>query len=98
MQDAGKKNDITRMSQREIKMKTGIINALLLPDSLRRDIPNLVTPVNNWRIIFNALTGSKMNLLPDKIFIYSNQKNIFNFCEVTDTVTKPNAAISSCKN
>ena len=90
--------NFSRLSQRKIKMKTGIINALLLPDGLRRDIPKLVTPVNNWRIIFNALTGSKMNLLPDKIFIYSNQENIFNFCEVTDTVTKPNAAISSCKN
>lgn len=90
--------DFSRFSQREIKMKTGIINALLLPDSLRRDIPKLVTPVNNWRIIFNALTGSKMNLLPDKIFIYPTKKNIFNFCEVTDIVTKPDAAISSCKN
>ncbi len=92
MRDAPKAVDFSLMSRRELKMKTGIINALLLPEDLRRNVPNLTTPVNNWRIIFDALTGSKMNLLPDKVFIYPTDKKIFDFCEITDIMTKPEAA------
>lgn len=97
MRDTMDEYDFSRLSRREIKMKTGILNAILLPEGLRRDMPKLVTPVNNWRIIFNALTGSKMNLLLDKVFIYPTKKNIFDFCEITDTVTKPDA-VPTCKN
>ncbi|MEE8284082.1 MAG: hypothetical protein V3R63_03750, partial [Alphaproteobacteria bacterium] len=97
MWDAPKVVDFSLMSRRELKMKTGIINALLLPEDLRRNVPNLTTPVNNWRIIFDALTGSKMNLLPDKVFIYPTDKKIFDFCEITDIMTKPEAA-PTCKN
>ncbi len=78
-------------------MKFGIINALLLPKALRRGRPKLTTPVNNWRVIFNALTGSKIELLPDKVFSYPSEKKIFDFCEITDIVTNPEAA-PTCKN
>ena len=97
MRDAPKVVDFSLMSRRELKMKTGIINALLLPEDLRRNVPKLTTPVNNWRIIFDALTGSKINLLPDKVFIYPTDKKIFDFCEITDIMTKPEAA-PTCKN
>gem|GEM_PF-7038620 len=97
MRDAPKVVDFSLMSRRELKMKTGIINALLLPEELRRNVPKLRTPVNNWRVIFDALTGSKMNLLPDKVFIYPTDKKIFDFCEITDIVTQPEAA-PTCKN
>ena len=38
-----------------------------------------------------------MNLLPDKVFIYPTDKKIFDFCEITDIMTKPEAA-PTCKN
>jgi hypothetical protein len=96
MREASHQYDHSRFSRREIKMKTGIINALRLPASPKQEVPKLTTPVNNWRVIFNALTGSKMSLLPDKVFIYPTEKNIFDFCEVTNTVTKPDAIGMDC--
>jgi hypothetical protein len=84
------------LSVREIKMKMGTINALLLPGVSQGDIPTLGTPVNNWRIIFNMLSGSKMKLLPDRVFVYPTEKSIFAFCDVTEAVTKEDAARPSC--
>ena len=97
MRDAMNQYHHSRFSRQEVRMKFGIINALLLPKALRRGRPKLTTPVNNWRVIFNALTGSKIELLPDKVFSYPSEKKIFDFCEITDIVTNPEAA-PTCKN
>jgi hypothetical protein len=61
------------MSDRDLRMKMGIINAVLLPESLKADLGSLQTPINNWRIIFNTVFGAKLDILPDKAVIYRGE-------------------------
>ena len=42
--------DLSALTQRQISMKTGILNAILLPPEMAGDIAPPATPVNNWRI------------------------------------------------
>lgn len=72
------------MPGRDLRKKMGIINAVLLPETLKADLGSLRTPVNNWRVIFNAVFGTKLDLLPDKAFIYRDEQRIFDFRDVSD--------------
>ena len=90
--------DFSRLSRREIEMKAGIINAILLPGNMAQTIPPIVTPVNNWRIIFGAITGHKMKLLPEKIFIYPTEKNVYAFCDITNVIMNPGLPYRSCED
>ena len=90
--------DFSRLSRREIEMKAGIINAILLPGNMAQTIPPIVTPVNNWRIILGAITGHKMKLLPEKIFIYPTEKNVYAFCDITNVIMNPGLPYRSCED
>ena len=52
----------------------GIINAILLPDGVQYDLGRLMTPVNNWRILFNVLFGTNMEMLPAEAFVLRMKK------------------------
>lgn len=89
--------EMNLLSSDELRMKFGIINALRLPNNMGQAVPKLSTPVNNWRVIFEAVTGTKINLLPDRVYtIPDKQKKIFDFCEVTDTLAGRDAGLPSC--
>lgn len=72
------------MSDRDLRRKMGIVNAILLPGTPKADLGSLRTAVNNWRVIFNAVLGTKLDLLPDKAFIYRDEQRIFDFRDVSD--------------
>lgn len=96
MRETDPQHNFSQFSERELRMKMGIINALRLPDGGIQEIENLLTPANNWRIIFNSIFGSGMKLLPDRIFIYPNDKNLYQFCDITDPLTKPETPYKPC--
>lgn len=87
MRRTGEDYDFNAMTRRELQMKMGTINALRLPPGKAFDPASIATPVNNWRIIFNALSGSSLKMLPHRIYIYPSAKNIYQFCDVTALVT-----------
>ena len=64
----------------------GIINAILLPDGVQYDLGRLMTPVNNWRILFNVLFGTNMEMLPDEAFVFENEESIFDFHDISNVV------------
>ena len=88
--------DLSALTQRQISMKTGILNAILLPPEMAGDIAPPATPVNNWRIVFNALTGSKLQMLPHKVYIYPSEKNVYRFCDVTALLTEGQTPLRPC--
>lgn len=87
LHQAGEDYDFSTMTRRELQMKTGTINALRLPPGTAFNPASIATPVNNWRIIFNALTGSTLKMLSHRIYIYPSAKNLYRFCDATAFVT-----------
>ena len=96
IREAGKDYDFSALSRRELKMKMGIVNALRVPGASTTDLASITTPINNWRIIFNALIGSRMKMLPHNIYIYPSEKDIYRFCDVTDLVIEREAQPTPC--
>ena len=90
--EEGRNTDYTSFTRRELRMKTGIINALRMPGGEAPDFASIATPINNWRIIFNTLVGTRMKMLPHRIHIHPSGKNVYRFCDVTALVTEEEIA------
>jgi len=79
--------DWREASDAQLAMKFGILNALYLgdPDGSEAlpDVPETLTPVNNWRVIFGLLDGKTYPLLPDRHFIYPGSEQPYNSIEIT---------------
>ena len=73
----------------DLRIKTGILNAYFFPNkdygSLRSDI----TPVNSYRVVFNNYLGANFPILPDRIFFFPNDANIYEFHDVTEKIRRP---------
>ena len=98
LREAMKDYDLTTLTPRQIVMKTGIINAIRLPNGPVGAGQPPLTPVNNWRLIFNALTGSKMKMLPDNVFIFPTEGSLYRFCDVTALATGEETPVKTCAN
>ena len=72
----------------QLAMKFGILNALYLSDPAgddgRRIVPDTMSPVNNWRVIFSKLEGKNYPLLPDRYFIFPTDEDPYNSIEITE--------------
>ena len=73
----------------ELRIKSGILNAYYFPgqdySALREDI----TPVNSYRILFNTYFGANFPLLPDRIFFFPNDANLYEYHDMTDKIRGP---------
>ncbi|HVL53379.1 MAG TPA: hypothetical protein VM344_03885 [Vitreimonas sp.] len=67
----------------EIQWKFGILNAMYLPgkDPSQFGFNDRTSPVNNFRVVFNAYFGADLPMLPDKTFISPGHRNIYDFRE-----------------
>lgn len=70
----------------EWRQKMGILNALYLPDVKAKGLHPRLTPVNNFRIVFNAYFGTDFPLLPDRSFSFTDIDHAYDFFEITDRV------------
>jgi hypothetical protein len=61
-----------------------ILNAYLVPDVVRAQLYQGISPVNSFRLLFDAYFGAKYVLLPDKSF-YSNYATPYEYEEVQDS-------------
>jgi hypothetical protein len=82
------KVDWREANDAQLAMKFGILNALYLgdPDGSRPlpEVPETLTPVNNWRLIFGHLDGKAYPLLPDRYFIYPANDQPYATIEITE--------------
>ena len=80
--------DWTTASPEALKQKFGILNAIYLPDQDPEDAGfySTITPVNEFRVLFNAEFGLDLPLLPDRNYIWPNQSDIYDFIDVTEKV------------
>ena len=80
--------DWTTASPAVLKQKFGILNAVYLPgkDAAQVGFYPTITPVNEFRVLFNAYFGLDLPLLADRNYIWPNQRDIYNFIDVTTEV------------
>jgi hypothetical protein len=63
------------------EVRMAILNAYYLPGDGAKMLYPTITPVNSFRVVFNAYFGEDFTLLPD-VSLYSLYDNMFNFSEV----------------
>ena len=82
--------DWTTASPAVLKQKFGIMNAVYLPGKNAEQVGfyPTITPVNEFRVLFNAYFGLDLPLLPDRNYIWPNQSDIYDFIDVTAEVAK----------
>ena len=82
--------DWTTASADDLKQKFGILNAIYLPDrsAEQAGFYSSITPVNQFRVLFDSYFGLNLPLLPDRNFIWPNQTDIYDFIDVTDKVER----------
>jgi hypothetical protein len=80
--------DWTAASPAELKQKFGILNAVYMPDKdpAEAGFYDTITPVNQFRALFNAEYGLDLPLLPDRNYIWPDQSEIYTYIDVTDKV------------
>ncbi len=82
--------DWTSATPTELAQKFGILNAVYLPGKSAEEAgfyPS-ITPVNEFRVLFNAYFGLDLPLLPDRNYIWPNQSDIYNLIDVTDRLER----------
>ena len=69
--------------------KLRILNAYYLPgrDPAEVGLSQTVTPVNTFRILFNAYFAAGLPLLEDRTYAYANDDQVFRFTDVTHRVS-----------
>ncbi len=71
-----------------IKVKTGILYAIYLPEATQEELEGLTSPVNTFRVVLNYLFGWDLDILPDRYCINNGVQFLppYNFIDVTDIV------------
>jgi membrane-anchored protein YejM (alkaline phosphatase superfamily) len=75
--------DWPREPQRELERKMKILMAYHLPGEASGPLPTR-TPVNTFRSIFNRYFGARLELLPDRAFIYLRHDRPYRFRDVSE--------------
>ncbi|MDQ2689130.1 MAG: LTA synthase family protein [Chloroflexota bacterium] len=70
----------------ELEEKFGILFAMHVPgaDLRAEGLHDAITPVNAFRIIFNARFGTDLPLLPDRTWAHTDLWHFYDFFEITD--------------
>jgi hypothetical protein len=70
----------------ELEQKFGILYAMRVPgaDLEAAGFTDDRTPVNAFRIIFNARFGTDLELLPDRVYAHTDLRHFYDFIDITD--------------
>lgn len=70
----------------ELEEKFGILFAMRVPgaDVDAAGFHDAITPVNAWRVIFNARFGTDFPMLPDRVWAHVSLYEFFELFEITD--------------
>jgi hypothetical protein len=69
----------------DLHERMSIFNAYYMPDNRTSELYQSISPVNSFRVVFNAYFGASLKLLPDRSY-YSTWIDPFEFIDVTDRV------------
>lgn len=73
-------------SGEELRIKTGILNAIYLPSGDYSRFRQDMTAVNTYRVVFNTVFGTEFPMLPDRIFAFPTEAALYEFHDVTAQV------------
>jgi hypothetical protein len=64
-----------------VQEKFGILNAYYLPgvDPASAGLNDRISPVNSFRIVFNAYFGADLPLLPDQTYLSPDKSRLYEF-------------------
>lgn len=70
----------------ELRQKFEVLNAIYLPgvDAEEAGLHPSISLVNTFRVIFNSYFDARLQLLPDRSFIFRDQRHIYELIDVTD--------------
>lgn len=71
----------------QLAEKYNILNAYYLPGGETEELYPAITPVNTFRVVFNAYFGSNLPLLPDRSYAF-NAADIYRQIDVTDRIPR----------
>ncbi|MGI9463013.1 MAG: hypothetical protein ACR2OM_03690, partial [Aestuariivirgaceae bacterium] len=72
----------------ELANKLGILNAIYLGGAKPADSDALRTPINNWRIILEHITGKPAGRNPHRVHIYKDYQRVHDYVDVTGQFLK----------
>lgn len=72
----------------ELEIKFRILNAVRIPDAdpVEIGLDPSMTPVNEFRIVFNAVFDAGMPLLPDRVYAHTDYRHFYEFIDVGDRI------------
>ena len=76
------------VEQTDLHERMSILNAYYLPEKGGKAFYESISPVNSFRVVFNAYFGAGLELLPDRSY-YSTWDEPYEFIDVTDRVRPP---------
>ena len=84
--------DWTSATPAELREKFGILSTFYLPgmDAEAIGLYSSITPVNQFRVLFNEYFGLDLPTVPDRNYIFPNQGNLYEFIDVTDLLRGAN--------
>ena len=69
-----------------LREKMGILNAVYMPGRNTDQIPSSFTPVNTFRIILREYFDVPIDPLPDRNFVFEDNRHIYRFHDVTSVL------------
>ena len=74
----------------ELEEKFGILFAMRVPgaDLDAEGFHDSITPVNTFRVIFNARFGTDLPLLPDRVWAHEDLSHFYDFFEITERLRR----------
>lgn len=72
----------------ELEIKLRILNAVRIPgaDPVAAGFEPSITPVNEFRIVFNAVFDAGLPLLPDRVYAHTDYRHFYDFFDVGDRI------------
>ena len=70
----------------QLRVRSAILNAYYLPGPGREQLYPSISPVNSFRLLFNAYFGTKLPMLPDRIFSHDSELRPYSLADVTSRV------------
>ena len=77
--------DWTTATTAELREKFFILNAYYLP-GVDPDLSPSISPVNTFRVIFDEYFGADLPLLPDRAYIFRDERHLYRYWDVTERV------------
>jgi hypothetical protein len=82
---SGMRLDTKSVNRTDLHERMSILNAYYLPGRGSEHLYPNISPVNSFRVVFNAYFGANLDLLPDRSY-YSSWDDPFLFIDVTEKV------------